>query len=62
MSKLHDEGRSRVRTAMENPQEVEYQQSRDTSKIKGEHAFVVVNADGEVVTTWAKNRRGWYHP
>lgn len=46
--------------AVKNPvKPPEYQGNRRTYRYSGKDAQVALNEDGEVVTAWAKNRKGW---
>lgn len=48
--------------AVANPVKPVVLQPNGTYKYVGENATVVLNQDGEIVTTWARNKTGWRRP
>jgi len=48
--------------AVQNPIRPPQPQPGGTYKYVGQNATVVLNSDGEVVTTWARNSGGWRNP
>ena len=52
-----------MRDAVDNPTEDPfYDVRRDTYEFRGKDAAVVLNRDGKVATTWARNSQGYRHP
>lgn len=47
--------------AVENPVKAPKEQSGGTFRYDGQDATVVLNPEGKVVTTWARNSNGWRH-
>lgn len=45
--------------SVKSPKKVLYDSERGTYKYVGRNAIVVLNENGKVVTTWAKNRNGY---
>jgi hypothetical protein len=45
--------------AVKNPEKSPEPQANGTYKYVGKNAIVILNSDGKVVTTWARNSAGW---
>lgn len=58
----HGVAESAMSDAVTNPIEPPLLQSNGTYKFVGRDAVVVLNPEGKVVTTWARNSNGWRNP